>query len=91
MSLTKCGLCGTVHDSVEEAIECCSEQFEDGDQDGGAGAVAMADGGRLLRDPVEPPVPDAEAVEPDDGGIIIFDPRQAEAWIEAEVFAEVFR
>jgi hypothetical protein len=45
--LTECALCGTVHDSVKDAMECCSARFED-DGDGDAGSVALPDGGSDL-------------------------------------------
>ncbi|MFB6103337.1 MAG: hypothetical protein ABEJ73_12345 [Haloplanus sp.] len=44
MSLVKCGLCGTYHDDVADAMQCCSDRFND-DGDAGAAPVAMADGG----------------------------------------------
>lgn len=47
MSITKCGYCGTVHDSVRDAMECCSEEFED--DDAGAAPALVADGGWRVR------------------------------------------
>lgn len=45
MSVYWSGACETPHDSVADAMDCCSEQFEDDDDDQGAAPVAMADGG----------------------------------------------
>jgi hypothetical protein len=48
MTLHQCGQCGTPHDSMAEALECCAEQFDDdhdSDGDRGAAPVAVADGG----------------------------------------------
>jgi hypothetical protein len=48
VTITKCARCGTVHDSIEAAIDCCDDGGrDDGDgDDPGAAPVAVADGGR---------------------------------------------
>jgi hypothetical protein len=40
-----CGLCGAVHETVSDAIECCEERVRDGDSDD-PGPAAVTDGGR---------------------------------------------
>lgn len=54
MSLTKCGYCHKYHDTVREAMECCSDRLEDDDdRDDGGAAALLADGGLDILEQVE--------------------------------------
>lgn len=48
MTVHRCGLCGTLHDSMRSAMACCDEYFEDDGLDGAA-PVAIPDGGTDAR------------------------------------------
>lgn len=45
MGIDRCGLCGSAHETTREAMDCCSEKFDDEDEEDGGPPIPLPDGG----------------------------------------------